>query len=215
MAVRGPAVAGWVRLGLPQDFAETWLPGVLARFTRVHPSVRVEARVDRNAALLDSLATGALDLALVWGDAGHELHGQKLADLPMVWIASPEGFVRDPATALPLVMFESPCIFRQAGVAALDAAGISWRITFSSPSLSGLWAAVSAELGVTLRTRQGIPATVMPLDARTAGLPALPRVGVSLRTADAQPAPAVARLGMILRETLTTSLGATPASTGQ
>ncbi len=137
MAVRGPAVAGWVRLGLPQDFAETWLPGVLARFTRVHPSVRVEARVDRNAALLDSLATGALDLALVWGDAGHELHGQKLADLPMVWIASPEGFVRDPATALPLVMFESPCIFRQAGVAALDAAGISGASPSAVPACRG------------------------------------------------------------------------------
>ncbi len=39
-AVRNPGVAGSVRLGLPQDFAETWLPKVLARFARLHPNVR-------------------------------------------------------------------------------------------------------------------------------------------------------------------------------
>jgi len=35
--LRGPDLEGWVRLGLPQDFAETWLPAVLGRFARAHP----------------------------------------------------------------------------------------------------------------------------------------------------------------------------------
>jgi DNA-binding transcriptional LysR family regulator len=211
MAVRGPAVAGWVRLGLPQDLAETSLPGVLSRFTRLHPNVRVEARVDRNAILLDSLAAGELDLALVWGDAGEAFHGRHLADLPMVWIGPSAGFTRDPAEALPLIAFGPPCIFRQAGVKALDEAGISWRLAFSSPSLSGLWAAVSAGLGVTLRTPHGMPATLATLDAEAAGLPALPQVGLSLRTAAVQPAPAASRLAAILQETLRISLGGMPA----
>src|SRR5579864_8778213 len=33
-AVRGAQIEGWVRLGLPQDFAEAWLPSVLGRFMR-------------------------------------------------------------------------------------------------------------------------------------------------------------------------------------
>jgi DNA-binding transcriptional LysR family regulator len=202
MALRGPAVAGWVRLGLPQDLAETWLPNVLARFTRLHPNVRVQALVDRNAALLDSFGKGDLDLVLAWGEAGQPPHEGHLTDLPMTWVGPPGGFVRDPREPLPLVAFGPPCIFRQAGVAALDAAGISWRIAFSSPSLSGLWAAVAAGLGVTLRTAHGMPVTLSPLDPEAAGLPMLPHVGLSLRTTSVQSTPAVSRLAAILRETL-------------
>lgn len=209
-AMRTPAVEGSVRLGLPQDLAEAWLPGLLARFARTHPNVRVEAHVERNAILLTHLANHDLDLALAWDeDVRPTSPDTHLADLPMVWVGPSQGFIRDADAddALPLVAFASPCVFRRAGVAALDAAGISWRVAFSSPSLSGLWAAVSAGLGVTLRTPYGVPSTLTMLDAGAAGLPALPRVGISLRTADAQPSPAVTSLQAILRETLLSSLG--------
>src|SRR5262249_42036725 len=50
-ALKKPSLEGHVRLGLPPDFAETWLPDVLGRFARAHPNVQVEARVDNNKAL--------------------------------------------------------------------------------------------------------------------------------------------------------------------
>src|SRR3954452_3923708 len=34
---RGRAIHGAVRFGVPQDFGDAWLPGVLARFNRAHP----------------------------------------------------------------------------------------------------------------------------------------------------------------------------------
>jgi DNA-binding transcriptional LysR family regulator len=40
--IRGSDLEGWVRLGLPQDFADTFLPAVLGRFSRAHPRVRVQ-----------------------------------------------------------------------------------------------------------------------------------------------------------------------------
>ncbi len=55
-----------MRVGVPQDFAETWLPSLLARFQRAHPKVRIEARVDRGAAMADAVGADALDLALTW-----------------------------------------------------------------------------------------------------------------------------------------------------
>ncbi len=64
--MRGPALSGLVRLGLPQDFAETWLPDLLGRFAGQHPAVRVEVLVDTNIALLAALGAGRLDLALTW-----------------------------------------------------------------------------------------------------------------------------------------------------
>jgi len=203
MALRGSAVSGWVRLGLPQDLAETWLPGLLARFSRAYPDVRVEAQVDRTVTLLEKLATGQLDLALIWEESGKQTEHAPLVDLPMVWVGPEEGFIRDPDKPLPVVSYPAPCIFRQAAAGALDGARISWRVAFSSPGLSGLWAAVSAGLGVTLRTPVGLPASLSILDAEQAGLPPLPAIGVSLRLATDRVSPAVTRLETILRETLT------------
>jgi len=67
-AARGIAIGGSVRFGVPQDFGDSWLPSVLARFSRAHPSVLIEARVDRANKLVDRIAEGGLDLALMWGN---------------------------------------------------------------------------------------------------------------------------------------------------
>ncbi len=204
-AVRGAELEGWARLGLPQDFAEFWLPEVLGRFARQHPRVRVEARAERNIDLFDRLETGRLDLALAWGEA-QRLHAERLAELPICWIGpASRDLPWKSGEPLPLVAFEPPCQFRSIGVDALDAAGIPWRLAFTSPSLAGLWAAVAAGLGVSLRTPAGLPGSVRAVGAKDAdqiGLPALPGIALSLHAADAEPAAPVALLAIILRETL-------------
>lgn len=203
-ALRGFAIEGSVRLGLPQDFAETWLPRLFGRFARAHPQVRVEARVERSVAMIEAIERGRLDLAVVWGDAPSP-HRQLLAAMPIVWIAAP-GFKRDPGTPLPLVAFDPPCGFRKAALDALDQAGIAWRHSFASPSLAALWAAVEGELGVTVRTPHGVPAPLKVLDPAAAGLPPLPRLALSLHLAEAEPSPAVARLRDLLLQTATEEL---------
>jgi DNA-binding transcriptional LysR family regulator len=206
-AVRGSEVEGWVRLGLPQDFAEYSLPDVLGRFARAHPKVRVEARVDRNAELIDRLLAGKLDLALSWGERDATPHAECVAELPIVWIAPADGPAsRAGGEPLPLVAFEPPCVFRAAGVAALDKAGIPWRIAFTSPSLAGLWAATAAGLGITLRTSAGLPSRLRALGAGEGGLPRLPKISLILHTVEAMPSPGVTRLAAILRETLAVSV---------
>jgi DNA-binding transcriptional LysR family regulator len=199
-AVRGVAVEGWVRLGLVQDFAESWLPALLGRFVRAHPGVRVEARVDRGAVLAAAVAKGDLDLALVWGDLPGA-HRTVLAGMPMVWVGAPQHAI-GPLRPLPLVTFEPPCVFRDAAVRALDRAGIPWRVVFTSPSLAGLWAAVEAGLGVTPRTRQAVPARLGILPGGD-DLPELDAIaGLSLHAAGGATTPAVARLREALIETI-------------
>jgi hypothetical protein len=48
-------------------------------------------------------------------------------------------------------------------IAALDAAGIAWRLVFTSPSLSGLCAAVEAGHRLSLRTTFAMPGTLAPV----------------------------------------------------
>nr|WP_315592389.1 LysR substrate-binding domain-containing protein [uncultured Cupriavidus sp.] len=222
-AVRGVDLSGGIRLGLQEEFGEGLLPEVLGRFARAHPKVRIEAVVARNADLLERIDTGRCDLALVWADLhpavgepmescyamGHR-HTERIDDPQMCWVGS-AAVPWQPASGepLPLVAFDRPCQFHAAATAALDRAGIPWRVTFSSPSLGGLWAATAAGLGLTVRSRYGLPASVRALPATETGLPALPTMLLVMVRAAASLPPEVERLA----EILLASLRATPGET--
>lgn len=204
-AARGTALEGTVRFGVPQDFGETWLPQVLARFNRAHPAVLLEARVDRTNRLMEHMSKGSLDLVLMWGAWPHP-NALPVGRVPMRWIG-PTGFVRDKAAPLSLALFDPPCVFRQPGIEALDAARIRWRLAFTSPSLAGLWAAAEAGLGITIRSALGMPPQLAALGP-SSGLPKLPDIDLMLYTAEPSPPPAVARLREILLDELQGSLAA-------
>ncbi|HBV4271544.1 TPA: LysR substrate-binding domain-containing protein, partial [Klebsiella pneumoniae] len=102
---------------------------------------------------------------------------------------------------LPLVMFDSPCLMRSRAIACLDAAGIPWQVVFVSHSLSGIWAAVQAGLGLTIRTRIGMPGNLRPAGGL---LPAPGSLAVSLRQTPREEhhSAAVALLGELMTEAL-------------
>ncbi|CUJ90649.1 HTH-type transcriptional regulator YofA [Achromobacter sp. 2789STDY5608615] len=220
VAVRGTRLQGRVRLGLQEDFGEILLPHVLGQFARAHPQVRIEARVARNAELLERVAAGELDLALAWDHDAARPHGVRLAELPLCWIGpavtDPAGAApaRDADGALPLVAFEAPCLFRSRATDALDRAGIAWTAAFISPSLAGLWAAASAGLGLMVRTPLGLPAGLRVLAPGEQGLPSLPPLSLSLYHAQGRPGPVAAALADIVRRGVRDSVAALPAMPG-
>jgi DNA-binding transcriptional LysR family regulator len=65
---------------------------------------------------------------------------------------------------LPLVVFPVGALYRQEMLHALESIGQPWRITYSSPSLASLCAAVSAGLGVSL-----LPASTVQAGHRVLG----------------------------------------------
>ncbi|WP_415872414.1 LysR substrate-binding domain-containing protein [Burkholderia ubonensis] len=222
-AVRGVSLDGWVRIGLQEDFGEAILPGVLGRFARAHPKVRIEARVAHNAELLERLDANQLDLALVWGDpasaafvARTGIDSEEIARVPMRWIgaagvgaagsgAAEDGDAGEPSVRmrdepLPLVVFDRPCRFFGAATDALDRAGVPWRVAFTTPSLAGLWAAAAAGLGLTVRSHYGLPASVRLIDAAPLGLPELPSVPLMLLRRASSATPTVDRLARIMTQ---------------
>lgn len=204
-AVNSVELEGWVRLGLQEDFGETLLPDVLGRFARAHPKVRIEARVVRNAELLERVTSGKLDLALAWSDGTLTAHCERIGEVPMRWIGPAEGQPSWQAASgepMPLASLEAPCLLRSAATKALDEASISWRLAFVSPSLGGLWAATAAGLGLTIRTPIGLPAKVRPLAPGTIGLPDLPKLGLVLHRAEAEAQPAAARLAELVLQSV-------------
>jgi DNA-binding transcriptional LysR family regulator len=206
-AVRGPAVSGTLRFGLPQDFAETWFPDTLAQFSRAHPQTRIAVTVGRNAELLERFDRGELDLILVLSHGLDRPRVTPVLDLPMAWIGARDLPFALPADGLKLVMFEAPCVFRRAAAEALEAAAISWQVVFTSPSLSGLWAAVAAGLGVSLRTTVSAPPNLRVLGPES-GLPQMPSIPLLLIESPSEaPSQVLLRFKEILLETCTAALG--------
>lgn len=197
---RAVGLQGTIRLGVPPDLAETWLPSALAQFSRQHPNIHIEAQVDRNVRLIEQTAKGQLDLALAFGD-GEGLDRQTVAELPVRWIGR-RSERPDLRQGVALVLFDTPCLFREIAIEALERDQISWRVAFTSPSLAGLWAAAEAGLGLSVRTPLGLPRALSVLGAET-GLPVLgATVRLSLFSAQGSPTAAVSRLRTIMLDTL-------------
>jgi DNA-binding transcriptional LysR family regulator len=199
-AIHDVELEGWVRLGLQEDFGEAVLPEVLGRFARAHPKVKIEARIARSYELAERVVSGNLDIALAWDSGQAVPHSRHVGDVQLRWIGPAkliETRLRD-GEALPLVALEAPCLLRTVTTETLDRAGLPWRMAFSSPSLGGIWAAVAAGLGLTIRTDIGLPATVRAMAPQVLGLPALPKLALVLQQKDAELDPVAARLAEIL-----------------
>ena len=203
-ALKGELLQGEIRIGMQEDFGESLMPGILGEFKRHHPGMRIIARVDRNRALLDALDDNALDMALLWQPESVQREGKLIGQFQLEWIQHAEFDVSTllaQGEPLPLVMFESPCIMRSRAIACLDRAGIPWRVMFVSHSLSGIWAAVQAGLGITVRTRVGMPGNL-----RVAGsiLPSPGHLGITLMSGQGNEEGQGARamLGQLMEEAL-------------
>ncbi|GAB3626176.1 LysR family transcriptional regulator [Pandoraea terrae] len=171
----GPAEK--IRVGSPHDVAQSILPNLLRRLSKLSPDLQMEIDVGRSPHLMDALRENALDMAIStrYDDA---FPGIKLRTSPMVWICA-EDFVFNAALPVPLVMADEISLFRQLSIARLDANHIPWRTSYMSATLVGIKAAISAGLGVTARTTELLDANMRVL-SEADGLPRLPEVAFYL-----------------------------------
>src|SRR6202162_6165999 len=58
-------LSGRVRLGVPDDYADRYLPEIMARFSRVYPGVELTVICEPTVDLLDRIDANELDLAIV------------------------------------------------------------------------------------------------------------------------------------------------------
>lgn len=169
-----------VRMGIAQDFADTMLSDLLARYADVRPTVQVEVKAGRNFELAADVASGKLDAAVAFAMPGTG-GGERIATVPAAWLGCPATLSRGGArSTVPLAVFDGPCLFRDMAIDSLSRAGSTWRVAMATPSLASLWCGTRAGLGVTVRTLLTVPA---PLSVLT-GAPALGSVDIVLHRAD-------------------------------
>jgi DNA-binding transcriptional LysR family regulator len=188
-SLNGDVLAGPARVGLVQDFAETLLSGVLSQFAQLNPEAQLQVRVGGTLELLDLLRSDRLDVVL---GMGPEDDASAVRTAPMQWLGD-ASLAR--SEVLPLAVLERPCRFRDAALAALDAAGRPYRIVLETPSLSVLRACVDSDLAITCRTDVFSEREIG--EAEGAPLPGLPRVAY-VRHTRADPHPTIGRLAELI-----------------
>lgn len=192
-------LSGDVRFGMPQDFAASRLAETLTNFRQGHPAVRVTAVIERNSTVASLVKQGGLDLAM--------LISRRPPPRAMVsvrreshWYAAPR-FEWDTEKSLPLVLLDGPCIYRDDALKALERAGLRWEVAFSTGSVTAMWAAVVAGVGVTVRMDLGSPQEVRCTD-ESLSLPGVPPTMISLVRPGVSGSDAVSALARLVRESL-------------
>jgi DNA-binding transcriptional LysR family regulator len=185
--VNEPQLAGHVRLGTPEDFATSYLPGVLAEFAKSHPLVSLEVRCDLTLNLTERHRRGEFDVVLVKREPSAKGSGVRVWREPLVWVSA-QGYALPSREPLPLVVSPEPCVYRKRAVEALERARRPWRVSYTCASLAGQQAAVRAGLGVTVLPKDMAPEGFTMLE--TGGLPNLPDTEIALLTSASLSLPA-------------------------
>ena len=143
------ALHGEVRLGIPDDVAERFLPEMLRRFCCTYPGVHVNAMVANTNPMLQMIAEGRLDIAIITRlpSQAKQRPAEVLYRERLVWGGS-RGGVAHEMTPIPVSVWDRSCAWRKAGLEGLEAQGRDYRIALESGHLSGQKAAVLADLAV-------------------------------------------------------------------
>jgi DNA-binding transcriptional LysR family regulator len=146
--------------------ADQVLPDVLSALRGAFPQHDVLFRVDQSGALAEATTRGALDLALVVGDAPDA--GDAVGTVPLRWCAAPTWSLPRPGEPLGLVAFQEPCSLRDKALRTLERAGWPVRVRVDAAQRTGVIGAALAGIGLAL-----LPATLRPPDglAEVRGLP--------------------------------------------
>jgi DNA-binding transcriptional LysR family regulator len=177
----GVRLLGNVRFGCPDDYARVFLPPLLQSFAHQHPQVLVEVVCGPTPRLLEKLEAHQLDIAIIsLPDSAQR--SQFLRREPFVWVGSKGGEAHrfDP---LQLALSDLDTLDHQAATQSLERAGRPYRIAYASGSMTGLTAVVRSGQAIAVLTRTAVPPDLQILP-RSSGLPKLPSVGITVRTAE-------------------------------
>ena len=158
----GGILTGTIRVGIPSDFALSFLPQLLGRFSEDHPDVALDVTCELSRDLIAGLARNDFDIVLAVHD---DTPTAPLTDLwrePMAWVGSQIHDLRA-ERPLPLVLFPDGCQYRLRVLSALRRHDIPYKIVYSSSNLAGNQAAIESGLGLTAISTSTVPPTLRAL----------------------------------------------------
>ncbi|WP_372620140.1 LysR family transcriptional regulator [Alteromonas stellipolaris] len=175
-------LSGRLRLGIPNEFASTLLPGLIGEFSKRYPDVSLEVTSSLSRDLLHPSQRDHFDLILALVNPNEDTEGEVVLEDEIVWVGdTTRPFVGD---SIPLVLAPDGCMYRSRVIEELKQQTFAWKITYTNADLGGLVAAIQQGLGITALARSSLPQNVSPLNHPK--LPKLGRVNICLFNQDTQ-----------------------------
>jgi len=168
------SLEGHVRIGMPDDYAERFLPEIMARFARSNPRVELSVLCEPTANLVHHVRQGNVDLAL--------LTDQEIAETvrrePLLWVGSANHTTHE-REILPLAFGRPTCTWRRIACETLREINRDYRILFTSFSATVICAAVVSGVAISVLPECALRPGMRVLGERD-GFPTLPecRIGI-------------------------------------
>jgi DNA-binding transcriptional LysR family regulator len=168
---------GTIRIGTPDDYADRFLPEIMARFARSNPRVELTIVCEPTPGLVEHIKRGNLDLALV---THNDARGQSevVRREPLLWVSSANHATHE-EEVLPMAFGRPNCIWRRAACDVLDQMSRDYRVLFTSFSANVIAAAVLSGLAISVLPECALRPGMRVL-GETDGFGALPdcRIGI-------------------------------------
>jgi DNA-binding transcriptional LysR family regulator len=170
-------LAGRVRLGVPDDYADRYLPEIMARFSRAYPAVEVTVTCEPTTELVVRIADNDLDLAIIT-NADSSRPAETFRQEQLLWVVSNRHAIhRDEPLALALG--RPTCSWRRAALECLEKTGRPYRVLYTSANAGAVAAAVLSGLAVSVSPESGLRPGMRVLTPSD-GFPALPPCRIGL-----------------------------------
>lgn len=203
-----PDLKGRVRLGVPDDYAERYLPEILARFSRSNPQAEVTVVCEPTPNLADCLAQGGLDLAIIT-HADRRGPAEIVRVEQLLWVTSARHQVHE-ETVVPLALGRPTCSWRQSATDALERSGRPFRVLYASWNSTAVGAAVMAGLAVAVLPESAVRSGMRIL-GQSDGYPPLPTCRIGLLRATGEVSALVDALADHIVQSLDNLAGLRPA----
>lgn len=173
-------IRGKLRLGIPNDYADHFLPRLMAGFQPSSGDMTFDVVCDLSHNLLQGLRNGLHDIVVAMTADGPAEGAFMTWREKLAWVGSrPDALIEDEESRLRIVCYPEGCLYRRGMLSALQRDGRKHEIVYQSPSLAGIEAAVVSGFGNTVLARRIVPPKLAVLDD-VAGLPRLADVVVGI-----------------------------------
>lgn len=169
--------AGTLKLGIPNDYADHFLPRLIAQLGQEAPQLTFNVVCQVSHQLISGLQRDEFDMIIAVTPKGASAGAHMVWPEPLTWVGSLDA---PPMQGRParIVCYPEGCLYRKSMIAALGPER-GYEIVYESPSLAGLHAAVSTGFGITALSRRIVPKSLRAIP-EDAGLPPLPDAEVAL-----------------------------------
>jgi DNA-binding transcriptional LysR family regulator len=168
---------GRVRMGVPDDYADRYLPEIMARFSRAYPGVELTVLCEPSVELFERINKNELDLAIVTNCEGSP-PSEPFRRERLLWVTSNRHRTHS-EQPLPLALGRPTCAWRRIAIECIESVGRPYRVLYTSSNSGAVSAAVLSGLAVSVLPESGLRPGMRVLSAAD-GFPDLPSCQIGL-----------------------------------